>query len=97
MNDRAEKATKEFVRQRPSHCATSAANHVTGCKGVMLTSIAVENTSVIIKGLLRSMSPIGHRNSRPAAYPDCIKVATEEARSKLTSNVSAILFKTGWL
>lgn len=63
----------------------------------LLTSIAVTQMRPRMNGRRRSMSPNGQMKSKPAAYPACISVATDDALSKLTLNVSAILLRTGWL
>lgn len=64
---------------------------------LLLTSVAVKAISHKMKGRRRKRSPKGQMSRRPTAYPACIRVAMDEAFSKVTLKESAILFKMGWL
>ena len=60
-------------------------------------TVAVKHTNINTNALRRNISPSGHKNSSPAAYPACISVGTVETRSFVTPKLSASLFRIGWL
>lgn len=95
MKDIARKTENEFVRHKPSHLIISAKAFLQSDR--VQTIVAVKNIRMSTNARRRNMSPSGHRNSSPAAYPPCITVGICAACSLETLNSTARMFKMGWL
>ena len=72
MKDMARKTGNEFVIHRPSHLTISAKTLLWISEAQ--TIVAVKHIRVRTNARRRNMSPSGHNNTSPAAYPPCITV-----------------------
>lgn len=73
MNEIAEKAAKLFVKQRPilweKKLLVSHGRWGGGERYMAYHMVAVNNTINSTNGLLLNVSPNGHKNNNPTAYP----------------------------